>query len=102
MVVCTIKCGSFPDRVCNAHICLVCSLLSLLNCDQKITANVLTNRLNNHVGSLIHPNQAGFIPKRFTFSNTRQLLTIVYGSHLQNAAVISLDAQITFDQIECN
>ena len=73
-------------------------LLSLLNSNQKIIAKVLTNRLNKYIGSLIHPDQSGFIPDRY--SNTRCLLSVIYSTKLPHAAVISLDAQQVFDQVE--
>ena len=74
--------------------------LSLLNSDQKIVAKVMTNRLNKHISTLIHPNQTGFIPDRFSFSNTRRLLNVMYSNTQSRPAVISLDAQQGFDQIE--
>ena len=50
----------------------------LLNSDQKIIAKALTNRLNKYIGSLIHPDQTGFIPDRFSFSNTCRLLLYLW------------------------
>lgn len=104
--------GSFPETLYDANICLLLKKgrdetnvasyrpLSLLNSDQKIIAKVLANRLNKHIGTLIHSDQTGFIPERFGFSNTRRLLNIMYSNELPHAAVISLDAQRAFDQIE--
>uniref|UniRef100_A0A669DW20 Reverse transcriptase domain-containing protein n=1 Tax=Oreochromis niloticus TaxID=8128 RepID=A0A669DW20_ORENI len=112
MVNCSVVNGSFPHSFYDAHICLLLKKdrdetnvssyrpLSLLNSDQKIIAKVLTNRLNKHIGSLIHPDQSGFIPNRFSFSNTRCLLDAMYSTTLPNFAVISLDAQQAFDQVE--
>lgn len=74
--------------------------LSLLNSDQKIIAKVLTSQVNKHLSKLIHPEQTGFIPERFPFSNTRRLLNTLYSTKLINSAIISLDAQQAFDQIE--
>lgn len=102
----------FPSSIYDAHICVLLKKdrdstnvasyrpLSILNSNQKMVAKVLTNRLNKHVGSFIHPNQAGFIPDRFSFSNTRRLLNIIYSTNLSQSAVISLDAKQAFDQIE--
>ena len=112
MINCSVKDGIFPSSVYDAHICLLLKKdrdstnvasyrpLSLLNSDQKIVAKVLTNRLNSHVGTLIHSDQTGFIPDRFAFSNTRRLLNIMYSTNLPHSAVISLDAKQAFDQIE--
>ncbi len=52
---------------------------------------------------IVHPDQTRFIPDRFSFSNVRLLLNTLYsvcGKDTQ-AAVLSLDAQKAFDQIEC-
>lgn len=112
MVNSSVENGIFPNTVYDAHICLLLKKdrdstnvasyrpLSLLNSDQKIVAKVMTNRLNGHIGSLIHPDQTGFIPERFAFSNTRRLLNIMHTTKLPHSAVISLDAQQAFDQIE--
>uniref|UniRef100_A0A671XVP2 Reverse transcriptase domain-containing protein n=1 Tax=Sparus aurata TaxID=8175 RepID=A0A671XVP2_SPAAU len=60
----------------------------------------MTNRLSKHIGTLIHPDQTGFIPERLSFSNTRRLLNIMYSTNPSDSAVISLDAKQAFDQIE--
>uniref|UniRef100_A0A669EFQ1 Reverse transcriptase domain-containing protein n=1 Tax=Oreochromis niloticus TaxID=8128 RepID=A0A669EFQ1_ORENI len=112
MVNCSIARGSFPDSIYDAHVCLLPKKdrdptnvtsyrpLSLLNCDQKIIAKVLSSRLNKFLGTLIQHDQIGFIPDRFAFSNTSRLLNVLYGTNPPNSAVISLDAQQAFDQIE--
>lgn len=112
MVSCSLSNGTFPKTLYDAHICLILKKdrdsldvtsycpLSLLNCDQKIIAKVLSNRLSNHLGALIHPDQMGFIPERFPFSNTRRILNLIYANNKPYSAVISLDAQQAFDQIE--
>lgn len=83
MINCSVEDGVFPSSISDAQICLLLKTdrdgtnvasyppLSFLNSDQKIIAKVLTNRLNVHVGLLIHPDQTGFIPDRFLFSNRR-------------------------------
>ncbi len=40
------------------------------------------------------------IPERFPFSNTRRILNLIYANNKPYSAVISLDAQQAFDQIE--
>ena len=102
----------FPETLYDTNICLLLKKgrdntdvasyhpLSLLNTDQKIIAKVLANRLAVHIGTLIHSDQTGFIPERFAFSNTRKLLNVMYSKKPPYSAVLSLDAQQAFDQIE--
>lgn len=73
--------------------------ISLLSCDQKILAKILTSRLSSLIGKLIHPNQTGFIPN---FFNLRRLFNIMYSqsNKLKDLAVLSLDAEKAFDQLE--
>uniref|UniRef100_A0A8K9WRI9 Reverse transcriptase domain-containing protein n=1 Tax=Oncorhynchus mykiss TaxID=8022 RepID=A0A8K9WRI9_ONCMY len=76
--------------------------IALLNFDKNIITKVLADRLNKHATTIIHPDQTGFIPGRFSFSNVRRLLSILYANQGRGsrAAVISLDAQKAFYQIE--
>jgi len=76
--------------------------LSLLNCDQKIVAKVLSITLRKHTASLIHHDPPGFILGRFYFSNVQHLLNVMYsvGNQQSTAAITSLDAEKAFDQIE--
>lgn len=50
----------------------------------------------------MHPDQTGFIPKRNSASNLRRLFNIMYSSRSlgQDLAILSLDAEKAFDQIE--
>ncbi len=74
----------------------------LLNFDQKVIPKVLATKLGSHISKIVHPDQSGFIPGRFSFGNVRLLLNTLYSSHKKDAqvAVLSLDAQKAFDQIE--
>lgn len=47
--------------------------IALLNYDHKII-KILATRLGTHIRKIIHPDQTGFIPGRFSFSNVRLLL----------------------------
>lgn len=59
--------------------------IALQNFDRKIIAKILANWLNKHRSSIIHPDQTGFIPDRFTFSNPSlmQSMPIMLGSAKQ-------------------
>jgi len=90
-----------------AHVCLLLKKekdstgpanyrpISLLNFDHKILTKVLAIRLNKYIATIIHPDQAGFIPGRLSFFNVRQLLNVMYSDRTDNiqAAVMTLDAQ---------
>lgn len=74
--------------------------ISLLTFDQKILAKALSNRLRSVIDKLVHPDQTGFIPKRF--SNLRHLFNIIYShnAHADDLVIVSLDAEKAFDQLE--
>lgn len=76
--------------------------ISLLNLDHTILTKVLAIRLSKHIATIIHQDQAGFIPGRLSLFNVRRLLNILYTDWGKNtqAAVMTLDAQKAFDSIE--
>ena len=110
MVNCLVKNGTFSHTQYDVHICVLLKKdrdetniesywpVSLLNSDQKIIAKALTNQLNKYIGTLIHPDQSGIIPDRYSFSNTRCLLNMMYLTKLPHTAAVSLDTQQAFDQ----
>lgn len=76
--------------------------MSLLNTDQKILAKSLASRLSPLMSKLIHPDQTGFIPNRYSSHNFRRLFNIMYSPrHLkEDLLILSLDAEKAFDCLE--
>ena len=76
--------------------------IALLGCDLKVFTKILANRLNKCIANIIHHDQTGFIPGRFSFFNVRRLMNIMYSRHDKDSkiAILALDAQKAFDQIE--
>ncbi len=76
--------------------------IALLNFYQKVLTKILSSRLAQHISTIIHPDQTGFIPGRFSFCNFRLLLNILYTNRqlANNSAAVVSDAQKAFDQIE--
>ena len=50
--------------------------IALLNTDQKILTKILSQRLSLVINKLIHHDQTGFIPKRYSTYNLRRLFNI--------------------------
>ena len=110
----SIKNKKLPDSLYQANICLLLKRgkeetdpasyrpIALLNTDQKILSRILAFRLAEYITEIIHPDQTGFIPGRFSFCNVRLLFNVMSAVHKNDsdAAIVSLDAQKAFDQIE--
>lgn len=69
--------------------------ISMLNMDFKIFTKILANRLNHCIESLIHRDQTGFIPNRYSFFKTRWLIKIMYYKCAKGSkqAILCLDAK---------
>ena len=103
----------FPASLYEANICLLLKKgkediepenyrpIALLNFDQKSVTKLLANRLGRHISSIIHPDQTGFIPGRFSFCNVRRLLNNIYANQSgdSRAAVLALDAAKAFNRV---
>lgn len=78
--------------------------IALLGCDLKVFTKILANKLNKCISTIIHHDQTGFKPGRFLFPNVRRLMNIMYSKHDRDSkvAILALDAQKTFDQVEWN
>lgn len=105
--------GKLPDSMTRANVILLLKSgkdpvdpgsyrpISLLQSDIKILAKVLALRVNRIVLSIIHQDQAGFMPQKSTATNLRKLfinmqLQVDNGGH---RALLSLDANKAFDSI---
>lgn len=77
--------------------------MSLLNSDYKSLTKILAKRLSYLIAKLVHPDQTGFIPQRHSRFNLRRLFNAIYSQCYpgRELAVLSLDAEKAFDQVEC-
>lgn len=106
--------GLLPDTLYSANISLILKKdkdeldpasyrpIALLNSDLKVFTKVLANRLNKCITTIIHHDQTGFIPGRFSFFNVRRLMNIMYARYHRSSkiSVLALDAKKAFDQVE--
>lgn len=76
--------------------------ISLLQVDIKILAKVLALRLNQVILSLIHVDQAGFMPGRNTSFNLRRLYINLKAVHadVDSRVIVALDTAKAFDSVE--
>lgn len=76
--------------------------ISLLNTDYKIMTNAIALRLAKTAPTLIHPDQAGFIPGRHIHDQIWLTKRIIEMADLQdqNGAIILLDQEKAYDKIE--
>ena len=78
--------------------------LSLLNCDGKVYAKILANRMYRVTDNIISKEQFGFLKGRYIDENLLDLLsTIDYANlHKIPTLVLSLDIEKAFDKVEWN
>jgi hypothetical protein len=75
--------------------------ITVLNTDYKLLTKVLAIQLVEHANTLIHEDQAGFIPKRSIFNHIRLAKAIINYAEIaeENGAIITLDQEKAYDWI---
>ena len=75
--------------------------ITLLNTDYKLLTKALALQLMEHIPTLVHKDQAGFIPKRSIFDHIRLAKAIIsYADITENdGAIVALDQEKAYDKI---
>ncbi len=76
--------------------------ISLTNCDYKIIAFILANRLQRVINEIVNEDQTGYIKKRFIGHNIRLVQDIIEYTENNNISgcLISLDFEKAYDSLE--
>ena len=69
--------------------------ITLLNTDYKLLTKTLALQLVEPIHNLIHPDQAGFIPKRSIFNHIRLASTVINYAEVmeENGVIVALDQE---------
>ena len=75
--------------------------ITLLNTDYKVLTKALAVQLMDQIRSMIHKDQAGFIPKRSIFDHIKLATAIIEYAEVteENGAIIALDQEKAYDKI---
>lgn len=75
--------------------------ITLLNMDYKLLTKILALQLRDHISSLIHTNQARFIPKRSIFHHIRLANAIINFAKVMevDGAIVALDQEKAYDKV---
>ena len=75
--------------------------ITLLNTDYKLLTKALALQLVEPIHKLIHPDQAGFIPRRSIFNHIRLASTVINYAEVmeEDGAIVALDQEKAYDKI---